>query len=86
MTDPSVESLDAALARGRMPFVKSLADEHATVGMAAGYAIAGPALELWGPRTVVLGVAVFVLLLGLLWLGPARRGAAWPDRALAPVA
>ena len=57
-----------------------------TVGMAAGYAIAGPALELWGPRTVVLGVAVFVLLLGLLWLGPARRGAAWPDRALAPVA
>ncbi|MFA9563639.1 MAG: MFS transporter [Acidimicrobiales bacterium] len=58
-----------------------------TVGMAAGYAIAGPALELWGPRSVVLGVAAFILLLGLvLWLRPAMEGAAWPDRELEPVA
>jgi MFS family permease len=58
-----------------------------TVGMAAGYAIAGPALELWGPRSVVLAVAAFILLLGLvLWLRPAMEGAAWPDRELEPVA
>lgn len=58
-----------------------------TVGMAAGYAIAGPALELWGPRSVVLGVAAFILVLGVvLWLRPAMEGAAWPDRELEPVA
>ncbi len=56
-----------------------------TIGMAVGYAIAGPALELWGPRTVVMGVAGFILLLGLLWLRPAMEGASWPDRALEPV-
>ena len=57
-----------------------------TIGMAAGYAIAGPALELWGPRAVVLSVAVFILLLGLLWVRPAIEGARWPDRVLEPVA
>ena len=58
-----------------------------TVGMAAGYAIAGPALELWGPRSVVLGVAAFILVLGVvLWLRPAMECAAWPDRELEPVA
>lgn len=56
-----------------------------TIGMAVGYTIAGPALELWGPRSVVLGVAAFILLLGLvLWLRPAMEGAAWPDRQLQP--
>lgn len=56
-----------------------------TIGMAVGYTIAGPALELWGARAVVLGVAAFILLMGvLMWLRPALQGAAWPERELAP--
>lgn len=49
-----------------------------TIGMAVGYAIAGPLLEAFDARWVILGTSGVVLLTGLVWLRPALRGsAAW---------
>ena len=45
-----------------------------TLGMAAGYAVAGPLLDRFGARNVTYGTAVVILLIGTLWIGPARRG------------
>lgn len=47
-----------------------------TLGMAAGYAVAGPLLDRFGARDVTYGTAVVILLIGTLWIGPARRGLA----------
>ncbi len=52
-----------------------------TLGMAAGYAVAGPALEAWGAKTVILMTAGAILGLGAMWVGPAIRGADWLEPA-----
>ncbi len=49
-----------------------------TLGMAAGYGIAGPLLEAFNARWVILGTGGMVLALGLFWLRPALQGADWP--------
>ncbi len=42
-----------------------------TMGMAAGYAVVGPALERYGAKSTILFTAGAVFLLGMSWLGPA---------------
>jgi predicted MFS family arabinose efflux permease len=52
-----------------------------TLGMAAGYAVAGPLLDIYGARTTTYITAVVILAAGTLWIGPLRRHGA---RAMAP--
>ncbi len=43
-----------------------------TIGIAVGYAIAGPTIEWFGPRTVTLGTALAILVIGAMWLAPSH--------------
>ncbi len=45
-----------------------------SAGQFLGFLVAGPALELIGARPTFFGTAVLIVLTGLIWLGPARRG------------
>ncbi|MEZ5231007.1 MAG: hypothetical protein R2710_31315 [Acidimicrobiales bacterium] len=42
-----------------------------TLGMAAGYAVVGPALEAYGAKPTILVTSVLVFVLGMSWIGPA---------------
>ena len=44
------------------------------LGMAAGYGIAGPLIESIGARATIGWTSAAILLLALLWIGPASRG------------
>ena len=44
-----------------------------TIGSAVGFAAAGPLLEGYAARSVIIGTAGLVLATGLLWLGPTLR-------------
>lgn len=44
-----------------------------TLGMAVGYAIAGPLLDQYGARTTTYLTALAILAIGTMWIGPARR-------------
>ena len=57
-----------------------------TLGMALGYAVAGPMLDRHGARTTTYVTAVLILAVGALWIGPARRreGAGGTVGALVP--
>jgi len=44
-----------------------------TLGMAVGYAVAGPLLDQYGARTTTYVTAVAILAIGTMWIGPARR-------------
>ncbi len=52
-----------------------------SLGMAAGSFLAAPLLAAFSARAVILGLGPAVLAVALLWIGPAREGAQWPDRA-----
>ena len=43
------------------------------LGLAAGYGVAGPLIEGFGPRMTIVGASFGLLALGLLWIGPALR-------------
>lgn len=43
------------------------------VGLAIGYAVAGPMLDAFGARTTTFVTAVVILAVGALWIGPFRR-------------
>jgi len=47
-----------------------------TLGAAAGYGVAGPLLDAFGPRTTTLITAGGIAATGLLWVGPMLRRAA----------
>jgi MFS family permease len=49
------------------------------LGLASGYAIAGPLLEQFGPRTTTFLTALGILAVATIWIGPARRPPAAPD-------
>ena len=59
-------------ARGRVSAMQAVLIQ---LGLAAGYAVGGPAVDLVGPRAATLAVAVATLLLAAMWVGPARRAA-----------
>lgn len=61
--------------RGRAFAVLGVAN---TAGMAAGYVIAGPLLEQFNGRWVILGNAVLVCALIGFWIGPSLQGERWP--------
>lgn len=46
------------------------------LGLAAGYAVAGPMLDAFGARATTVVTAVAILAVGCLWIGPLRRGEA----------
>lgn len=52
-----------------------------TLGLAAGYAIAGPLLEHFGARTTTLVTAGGILVVATIWIGPARHPPAPPAMA-----
>lgn len=52
-----------------------------TLGMAAGYAIAGLLLDRFGARTTTYVTAVAILAVGAMWIGPASRGEGLPPLA-----
>jgi predicted MFS family arabinose efflux permease len=49
-----------------------------TLGMAMGYALAGPLLDAFGPRTTTYLAAALILVTGTMWVGPLLRGEARP--------
>ncbi len=75
-------ALGPELVLGEVTIVSNIAEEKlgrafagigvgTTLGMAVGYAIAGPSLERFGARSTILFTAGAVLLLGMTWIGPA---------------
>lgn len=46
------------------------------LGLAAGYAVAGPLLDAVGARTTTFVTAAVIVAIGLMWVGPLRRGEA----------
>ena len=54
-----------------------------TLGMAAGYAIAGALIDRFGARTTTYVTAVAILGVGAMWLGPARRHEGLPSASVA---
>ncbi|CAN5763981.1 MFS transporter [soil metagenome] len=43
------------------------------IGMAAGYGVAGPMMEMIGARATIAWTSLGILALALLWVGPARH-------------
>ncbi len=75
-------ALGPELVLGELTIVSNVAEEKlgrafagigvgTTLGMAAGYAVVGPALERYGAKSTVLFVSGLVFVLGMSWLGPA---------------
>jgi len=88
-------ALGPEMVRGELFFVERISEPllgrafaglgiATTAGMAIGFAAAGPLLERFSARQVTLGVAVGLLMLGTVWIGPALRGSGWTDTAAMP--
>ncbi len=46
-----------------------------TLGSAGGYAVVGPLIDAYGPRTATFAAAIVILAGGAMWLTPGRATA-----------